>query len=248
MTSLRTLDSVLVGCTIVIAADRRPTDLAAALERRGAAVHRVSALGLVAGRPDPTADAEVIRRSAEHAASGEADAVLFTSVPAAVAWTAAAEDAGAVDGIRARAASGRLLLAALGHDTASVVEDAGLRASIADREIPGSLERTVIEHFGGGRAPSTPTDAGRVEVRSGGALIDGEFIALSRSSAALLEALTAAGGRVLSRTDLGRMLPGGDRNAHAVEVAVARLREALGTADFVHTVVKRGYRLAVVDD
>lgn len=247
MTSLRTLDSALVGCTIVIAADRRPAGVATALERRGATVQRVSVLAVSGDHRDPTPDAELIRRSARHAASGEADAVLFASAPAAVAWTATADHIGAADDIRARAASGRLLLAALGHDTASVVEDAGLRASIADPETPGSLERTVIDHFGGGRAPSTPTDAGRVEVRSGGALVDGEFIPLSRSSAALLEALTAAGGRVLSRADLGRMLPGGDRNGHAVEVAVARLREALGASDFVHTVVKRGYRLAVVD-
>jgi uroporphyrinogen-III synthase len=51
---------------------------------------------------------------------------------------------------------------------------------------------------------------------------------------------------VLSRAELGSVL-GGDRNPHAVEVAVARLREALGGHELVHTVVKRGYRLAVTE-
>ncbi len=43
------------------------------------------------------------------------------------------------------------------------------------------------------------------------------------------------------------MLPGGERSGHAVEAAVARLREALGGIDLVQTVVKRGYRLAVIE-
>jgi uroporphyrinogen-III synthase len=37
-------------------------------------------------------------------------------------------------------------------------------------------------------------------------------------------------------------------NTHAVEVAVARVREAVGVPDLIKTVVKRGYRLNVVDD
>lgn len=41
------------------------------------------------------------------------------------------------------------------------------------------------------------------------------------------------------------MLPRAGQNSHAVEVAVARIREALGDMGIVKTVVKRGYRLAV---
>jgi uroporphyrinogen-III synthase len=54
--------------------------------------------------------------------------------------------------------------------------------------------------------------------------------------------LAAAQGRVLSRTELLAALPRGS-DEHAVEMAVARLRSALGGAEFVQTVVKRGYRL-----
>ena len=91
------------------------------------------------------------------------------------------------------------------------------------------------------------TDAGRLEVRSGGILIDDRFVPLSHTAARLIEALFVAGGRVLSRAEIGRVLPGSDRNGHAVEVAVARLRESLCGADLVQTVVKRGYRLAVIE-
>ena len=59
----------------------------------------------------------------------------------------------------------------------------------------------------------------------------------------LLRALAARPGAVVAKTDLVRGLPGGG-DAHAVEMAVTRLRAALGPG-VVETVVKRGYRLAV---
>ncbi|MFJ4996958.1 uroporphyrinogen-III synthase [Microbacterium sp. NPDC088619] len=374
MTTARALDSALAGCTIIVAADRRSIDLATALERRGAVVHRAPALSIVTNSDDaellartervigsppdivivttgvgfrgwmdaahehgldgqldaalqgahfvargpkahgaiqqagftadwvaesetsaevgeyllasgvagkrilvqhhgagadgldelladagadvlsitvyrwgPPPDPDVVRRSALQAAGGEADAVLFTSAPGAASWIAFAEESGALESIRRRAESGRLLLACVGPITAAPLRTANLRTTIADRGRLGSLARTVIAHFGGGRAPSLPTDAGLVEVRSGGVLVDGAFIPLSRSAAALIEALASAGGRVLSRAELGGVLPGAERNGHAVEVAVARLREALGGNELVHTVVKRGYRLAVTE-
>lgn len=374
MTDAPPLVSALAGCTIIVAADRRSVDLATALERRGALVHRAPALSIVANADDaellrrtedliadppdivvvttgvgfrgwmdaahehgldegiagalrsaqfvargpkahgaiqqagftadwvaesetsaevgefllasgvagkriviqhhgagsdgldellagagaavvsvtvyrwgPPPDPEIVRRSAAQAAAGEADAVLFTSAPGAASWIAVAESAGVLDDIRRRAASGRLLLAAVGPITAGPLVAADLEATIADRGRLGSLARCVIAHYGGGRAPSLPTDAGRLEVRSGGVLVDERFIPLSHTAARLMEALFVAGGRVLSRAEIGRVLPGGDRNGHAVEVAVARLREALCGADLVQTVVKRGYRLAVIE-
>lgn len=264
----RTGDSALAGCTIIVAADRRAADLTTALERRGAVVRRARPPSGVAGAggEDPLAevrtralphtvqrrgrraDLDVVRRSALQAASGEADAVLFTSAPEAASWIAVADDVGALDGIRRRSNAGRLLIASAGPSTAAPLEAADVRTTIAGLDDPDSLARTVIAHFGGGGAPSLPTGPGRVEVRSGGVIVDGEFVPLSRSAAALLEALASAGGRVLSRAELGGVLPGAERKAHAVEVAVARLREALGGRELVHTVVKRGYRLAVTED
>jgi uroporphyrinogen-III synthase len=69
---------------------------------------------------------------------------------------------------------------------------------------------------------------------------------------AVLRALAARPGHVVSRTDLCGVLPSGSPSGsrlqpdeHAVEMAVARLRRGLGHQYLVETVVKRGYRLAI---
>jgi uroporphyrinogen-III synthase len=61
----------------------------------------------------------------------------------------------------------------------------------------------------------------------------------------LLRELATRPGQVFSRDALGRLLPGGSTDGHAVEVAIARLRTTLGDPGIVQTVVKRGYRLGV---
>jgi uroporphyrinogen-III synthase len=48
---------------------------------------------------------------------------------------------------------------------------------------------------------------------------------------------------VVPRATLLRALPGQTADEHAVEMAVARLRAALGEPRLIETVVKRGYRL-----
>jgi uroporphyrinogen-III synthase len=212
---------------------------------RGAGADVVS---LTVYRWGPPADPQLVERSVAHAAAGEIDAVLFTSAPGAAEWIRAARRLKALEGIRGRAASGRLLLAAVGPITAAPLQEHGLRETIADRGRLGSLARCVIGYFGsGGGAPTLTTSAGSISMRSGGVVIDGEFIALSRAGAGLLGALFDAGGRVLTREEIAVALPRTGRNAHAVEMAVARVREALGTKDVIRTVVKRGYRLAVED-
>lgn len=205
-------------------------------------------VSLTVYRWGPPVDVQVVERSVAHAAAGEADAVLFTSAPGAAEWLRSAERMNALHGIRERAASGRLLLAAVGPITAAPIRERGLRETVAERGRLGSLARCVIGYFGsGGAAPALTTSAGIMSMRSGGVVIDGDVIALSRAGAGLLGALFDAGGRVLSRDEIAMALPRTGRNAHAVEMAVARVREALGGADVIRTVVKRGYRLAVED-
>jgi uroporphyrinogen-III synthase len=207
--------------------------------------HGADVVPITVYRWGPPPDPQVVRRSVVQAGTGEVDAVLFTSAPGASEWIRAADRAGVVEVIRSRAASGRLLLAAVGPITAAPLEDAGLRATVASRGRLGSLVRCVVDYFGSGSAPSLRTAAGLMEVRSGGALVDGRFIPLSRASASVLGALFDAGGNVLSRQELGRALPRGGENMHAVEVAIGRLRDALGEPDTIKTVIKRGYRLNV---
>ena len=139
------------------------------------------------------------------------------------------------------------MLAAVGPITASPLHDADLHTTIAARGRLGSLVRCVVDHFASGAARQVRTTAGVMEVRSGGVLLDGRFVPLSRAGASVLSELFDAAGRVLSREQLGLALPRGGESAHAVEMAVARLREALGGASVIQTIVKRGYRLTVED-
>lgn len=236
MTPARTLDSTLAGCAIAIVEECSSGDLDAMLSSRGATVRRV----LV-----PRPDAHELGSAAMHAGRGEADAVILASASVAGSWVEAAERTDALESIRRRAGSGRLLLVAMGAGVADRLRDADLRTVVSDPERPTSPADLVIEHFGSGGALSQRTDAGLVEVRSGGVVVDGVFVPLSRSAVALIDALASAGGRVISREELGGALPGPQRTPHAVEAAVARLRDALGQRALVHTVVKRGYRLAV---
>lgn len=210
------------------------------------AAHGAEVVNLTVYRWGPAPDPQLVRRTAAQAAYGGADAVLFTSAPGADAWIRAAKRAGAVPGMRARSQSGRLLIGAVGPITARPLDEAGLVTTIADRGRLGSLARCVIRHFDEtGAAPSLRTTGGTLSMRSGGAVLDGRFIPLSGTGVKVLGALFDARGRVLSREELARTLPRAGHKSHAAEMAVARIREALGGAEVVSTVVKRGYRLAV---
>ena len=202
-------------------------------------------VSLTVYRWGPPADPATVARSVVATAGGQIDAVLFTSAPGAAEWVAAAEREGMLDDIVRRAASGRVLMAAVGPITAGPLVAAGFTPLVAERGRLGSLVRGVVTHFGGGHAPSLPTSAGRLELRSGGAVLDGRYTPLSRTGAAVLGELFEAAGAVVSRSRLQRVLPRSGDSAHAVEMAVARVREALAAPGLVRTIVKRGYRVDV---
>ncbi|GAA5198914.1 uroporphyrinogen-III synthase [Microbacterium jejuense] len=204
-------------------------------------------VSLTVYRWGPPPDPAVVARSVVSAAQGEVDAVLFTSAPGAAEWMAAAAREGALDAIVDRAGRGRLLLAAVGPITAGPLQDAGVEPLIAERGRLGALVRAVVSHFGGGHADALDTGSGRLELRSSGVVLDGRHIPLSRTGTDLMAALFDAAGGVVSRQRLQTVLPRSGESTHAVEMAVARLREALGTPDLVKTVVKRGYRIDVID-
>lgn len=90
------------------------------------------------------------------------------------------------------------------------------------------------------------TPAGVLEVDGRTASLDGEPLPLSPVPLALLRLLSRSPGEVVDRHRLLATMPAAS-DLHAVEVAVARLRTGIGRPGVVETVVKRGYRLAVVD-
>jgi uroporphyrinogen-III synthase len=83
-----------------------------------------------------------------------------------------------------------------------------------------------------------------LDVRGTAVLVDDRLVALPPVPMALLKALVRHPGRVVSRAELLQAAPGGSTDEHAVEMAVTRLRAALGDPRCIQTVVKRGYRLA----
>lgn len=207
--------------------------------------HGAEVVSMTVYRWGPPADPDAVRRSVAQTAAGEIDAVLFTSAPGASQWLAEAERDGALDAIVRRSQSGRLLIAAVGPITAGPLQDVGMRTTIAERGRLGSLVRCVVGHFGGGGAPVRETVGGRLELRSGGAVLDERFVPLSRSGVELLGMLFDAAGSVVPREKLQSSLSRSAPSTHAVEMAVARVREALGAPEVIKTVVKRGYRLNV---
>jgi len=82
-----------------------------------------------------------------------------------------------------------------------------------------------------------------LDERGHAVVVDDRLVPLSNVSMALEGELINRPGHVISRSDLLKITPG-DGGEHAVEVAVGRLRTALGDPRIIQTVVKRGYRLA----
>jgi uroporphyrinogen-III synthase len=213
-----------------------------AFEAAGAEV-----LSLTIYRWGPPPDPAVVRRSVRDAAAGEFDAILFTSAPGAEKWLGAAEILQVLPAIREQEATGRLLMAAVGPITAEPLRLVGFSPLVPERGRLGALVRAVVTHFGGGHAFGRDTVAGRLEVRSRGVVLGGRHIPLTPTGVDIMSVLLQAGGATLSREELLTALPRSVANTHAVEVAVARVRETIGEPELIKTVVKRGYRLNILE-
>jgi uroporphyrinogen-III synthase len=208
-----------------------------ALEAAGAQV-----LSLVVYRWGPPRDPELLLQSVRDCVAGEIDAVVFTSAPGAHAWLQVARSAGLLDRLVGACADGGLVAAAVGPVTAGPLVAVGIEPLVPERGRLGALVRSLVVRFGSDDT-AVHTPAGRLQVRRAAAVLDGTVLPLSPSGLAVLRRLADDAGAVVPRAALLDALPGGSADPHAAEVAVARLREALGHKDLVRTVVKRGYLL-----
>lgn len=235
------LDDGVAGLRIAVQHHGAGADgLDEALTAAGAVVR-----ALVVYRWGPPPDPAAVAASARATAAGEVDAVVFTSAPGAEAWLAAGERAGVGAAVAARFAAGDCVAAAVGPVTARPLRQRGVEPLVPDRGRLGSLVRALVGHVGG--LPVLHTVAGPLVVRRGGAILDGRVLPLSPSGLEVLRVLAAARGAVVPRATVLAALPGSSTDQHAAEVAIARLREAAGCRELVHTVVKRGYRLRVAE-
>lgn len=193
----------------------------------------------------PPVDPGAVSETAMQVAAAAFDAVMFTSAPAAIAWIAELERQGIADVVRSLVVQGRLLVAAVGPVTADPLVNAGLRPVFPDRSRMGALVRLVILTLGD-EAHSVVTPSGVLHVRASAATLDHSLLPLSPNGLAILRQLALHPGEVVSRDRLLDALPGDSADPHTAEVAVARLREALGPHPLVKTVIKRGYVLQTV--
>ncbi|MCU1618308.1 MAG: Uroporphyrinogen synthase [Modestobacter sp.] len=211
-------------------------ELVSGLVRAGAEVVKVPVYRWVL--PEDTAP---LRRLVATIAARGVDAVTFTSAPAAASLLQIAGDEGVRAGVLAAFADA-VLAVAVGPVTAGPLEAAGIRTVQPERARLGALARSVVAELPA-QHPVLTSGPHTLQVRGHAAVLDGRLVELPPGPMAVLRALARRPGVVVSRPDLLAELSGGG-DAHAVEMAVTRLRAALG-APVVETVVKRGYRLAV---
>lgn len=232
----------LTGKRIVVQEHGQSLSMVAhALRRQGATVETVTVYR-VASAPDPTPIFHMIDLVAE----GELDAVTFTSAPAVAAFMEAAGSVGRRDAVIS-AFQADVTACCVGPVTAAAFEMWGVPTIFPERSRTGAMVKFLEAELPSRRAGLTVELAGGHTLLLHGTdvLLDGVEVRLSPAPAAVLQALVANPGNVVSRQALLTMLPSGTAGSeHAVEMAVARLRAALGTRA-VQTVVKRGYRLAV---
>lgn len=208
------------------------------LRERGAQV-----IGVPVYRWEQPADTGAFDELIGEIAAGGVDAVTFTSAPAVASMLLRASEIGVSDALLA-ALRGPVVSYCVGPVTAAPLLAAGVDPVVPERMRLGALARLVSEDLPA-RRPELRVAGHRVGIRAAAVVVDGQVREVSGSGLVILRALAARPGDVVSRSDLLELLPVGGTDPHAVEVAVGRLRTALGAREIIGTVVKRGYRLAM---
>lgn len=235
------LERDLRGLRITIQLHGEPlTDVIETLRAAGAEVVAVPVYRWL-----PAEDLRPLQRLVDLVATARVDAVVFTSAPAVSSLLRTAAESGIERQVRAALAND-VLAACVGPVCSAPLDRIGIPSVHPDRGRLGSLVRTICDEL---PARSRPlwVNGRLLELRGGGVVLDGSFVEVPPVPLAVLRALAAEPGHVLSKRQLLDALPGSGDNGHVVEMAVARLRRCLGEPDVVRTVVQRGYQLRLDD-
>ncbi|GII66009.1 uroporphyrinogen III methyltransferase [Sphaerisporangium krabiense] len=236
------LDQDLRGRRVVLQPPGEPlAGLAAALRAAGATVIEAPVY-----RWTPSRDPSPLHRLIVRTIAGSIDAIAFTSAPAVRATLDAAR-AGHLEEPLLTALAGSAVAACVGPVTAAPLRARGVPVVQPGTSRLGALAHALAGHLPEHGVTRLTAGAHRLEIRGHAVAVDGELQPLPPAPMAVLKRLAERPGHVVSRAELRVVLPGGperDSAEHAVEMAVTRLRRALGRAGIVETVVKRGYRLA----
>jgi uroporphyrinogen-III synthase len=231
----------LTGRRIVVQEHGQSLSMVAhALRRQGADVTTVTVY-----RVEPAPDPEPVFRLVDLVADLSLDAVTFTSAPAVAAFMAAAFSTGRRDEVAA-AFQADVVAACVGPVTAAAFEMWGVPSVFPGRSRLAAMVKQLETELPSRSVGTTLDVAGHTLLVHGDSVrLDGVEVKMSPAPYSVLQALLVNPGHVVSRRQLMATLPSGTAGSeHAVEMAVARLRAALGTRT-VQTVVKRGYRLPV---
>jgi uroporphyrinogen-III synthase len=213
-------------------------DVVEALQLAGAEVIEVPVY-----RWAPPVDIGPLDRLTDTVLAGCVDVLAFTSAPAAASLLARAAERGVCDELVA-AMRGPVLPLCVGPVTAAPLEALDIPTVQPERSRLGAMVRKLEAEMPA-RARRLPVAGQWLELRGHAVLVDGVLRPVPPAGMALLRVLARRPGRVVTRAELLRALPGTSNDEHAVETAMTRLRSALGAPRLVQTVVKRGYRLAL---
>lgn len=228
---------------------RIAVQLDGASEARG--VHRLAELGAEVVSvpvyrwtlPD---DEHAVIRLADAIEERRVDAVTFTAAAAVRNLATIVGEAGRLDGLRRGFGAG-VIAACVGPVCAEAAEEVGIGPVLVPaRARLGSMISALTEALAA-RRREVHLAGEEVVVRGALALVNGTPARMSDRERDLLGALLERPGAVVSKTDLlQRVWRGAERDPHAVEMAVNRLRRKLGPAgEGIVTVHRRGYRAAV---
>ncbi|MEY9965754.1 uroporphyrinogen-III synthase [Streptacidiphilus sp. MAP12-16] len=235
----RLLDDGVDGRRVAVQLHGAPQgDFVASLEAAGAEVVVVPVYRWL-----PPLDLAPLDRIIDAVCNGGLDALTFTSAPAVMGLLERAADRGLREQVET-ALRRTVLPVCVGPVTAAPLDERDIDSLQPTRARLGAMVQTVTADLPQ-RAQRLSAAGHALEVRGQAALVDGELKPLPPAAMALLRALVRRPGWVVPRSELLRVLPGCGADEHAVETAMARLRQALGAPRIVQTVVKRGYRLAL---
>jgi uroporphyrinogen-III synthase len=191
----------------------------------------------------PPDDGGPLRRLVETVGASGVDAVAFTSAPAAASFLRCADEHDLGAAVR-DALRGGVMAACVGPVAAGPLLRQDIPVVQPSRGRLGALVREIVEQLPVRRGRPLPVAGHLMDLRGHAVVVDGRLIPLPGAAMALLRELARRPGQVVPRRDLLRAAAGDGDDEHAVEVAIGRLRGALGDPRIVLTVVKRGYRLA----
>lgn len=236
----------LRGAHIVVQEHGQSLSMVAhALRRLGASVTSVAVYRVEAAE-DPAPMFTLIDQIADRSLH----AVTFTSAPAVAALMEAASSVGRRDEVVA-ALQADVLATCVGPVTSAAFELWGVPTIEPERARLAAMVRLLEQELPTRHNGVVLQVAGHcVRLLADTVLVDGAEAPLTPAPLAILQTLAERPGAVSSRADLLAALPRGAATGagdHAVDMAVARLRAAVGTK-LIQTVYKRGYRLALDSD